>query len=187
MAKIWAKNSKWACVGHVIGTIWSIGRDTTPLRHQRNTWNDDLGRGDTIATPRIELVAVGVTICKTIFNWWNFGRTTSKIGRTATKQNLSQKFEMGMCWAHGRHNLEHWSRHDTIATPETMTLVAATPSRHPELSWSRWVSQYVKQSLIDEMFVTPRVKLVAPRPSKIRLNFWCALGAWDEPTVLLGG
>ena len=35
MIKIEQKNSKWACVGHVVGTIWSIGHDATPTRHKK--------------------------------------------------------------------------------------------------------------------------------------------------------
>ena len=66
------------------------------LRHHR----------DTIATPRIGLVAVVSQYAKLVCDYWNVGRTVTKIGRNATKQNKVKLLGPRACfwWASGARN-----------------------------------------------------------------------------------
>ena len=64
-----------------------------------------------------------------------------------------------MCWARGRHNLEHWSQCDTIVTPETMTLVAMR--HHRDTIATPETMTLVALRHHHDTIATPRIGLVA--------------------------
>ena len=95
-----------------------------------------------------------------------------------------------MCWERGRHNLEYWSQCDTIAAPETMSLVAVRHHRDsiatPRIGLVTVVSQYAKP--ICKWWIVGRT---ATKQNKVEILgpmacFWRALGARDGPKGVVG-
>ena len=77
-----------------------------------------------------------------------------------------------MCWARGRHNLEHWSQCDTIATPETLTLVALR--HHCDTIATPETMTLVALRHHCDTFAIPRIRLVAvvSQYAKLVCNYW---------------
>ena len=107
MAKFEPKIRSW----HVLGTWLAQSGTLVAMRHHCDTIATPetmtliaiQHHRDTIATLRIGLVAVVSQYAKLVCNYWNVGRTATKIGRNATKQNKVELLGPMACfwWALG--------------------------------------------------------------------------------------